>query len=164
MGCQALTDIDVQSEIEAVAADTVARLAAELGGEVRTSRKSRSGVVTLVIGGAFVEVELDWRERAVFALTGLTGPRGELPDGYYVDSTGAKVRWQLAAVLAKSEDAEVRRVVAVLRSAQKLSGPDAMRRQLAAIEAAVRAAGDTLPELVRTTPHSGGHQDGPARQ
>jgi hypothetical protein len=50
------------------------------------------------LGETFVELELDWREQAVFVLVGRCRD-GRIPDGYYVDSHGTVVRHHLGKVL-----------------------------------------------------------------
>lgn len=151
-----MNDRDARGKVEVLAGNALRRLAADLDGEVLETEGPWRSVVTLVAGGAFIAVELDWRERGAFALVGLTGPDGAPPDGYYVDSAGAKVRWHLAAVLDGSPDEQVRRAAAQLKKAQAGSGPAAMMRQLELIEAAVRVAAADLVQLLHepTPPRS----------
>ncbi len=93
----------------------------------------------------FVEVELDWRERAVFVLVG-SPINGKRPDGYYVDSAGHKVRWHLSAVLDAGGCSEP---AARLRELMKGSGREAMLDQVSGYAVVLRVALPVLPALVR---------------
>ena len=93
----------------------------------------------------FVEVELDWREGAVFVLVGEL-VEGQVPDGYYVDSSGRKSRWHLGPVLENGgRDGSARR----LRLVSKPSGQRAMLDQLVAFSEELRLSIDELPTLIQ---------------
>ena len=106
-----------------------------------------------VLGETFVEVELDWREQAVFVLVGWCRD-GEVPDGYYVDSRGTVVRHQLGAVLERGQSAD-RAAAARLHEALRSSGPKAMARQIDAYSDVLRAAHARLPELLSNLHNTG---------
>jgi hypothetical protein len=98
------------------------------------------------LGEAFVELELDWRERAAFVLVGWCQD-GRIPDGYYVDSYGTVVRHHLTAVLDRGDAAD-RAAAGRLRKAVKLSGPEAMAGQINAFADVLRAVSPRLPALL----------------
>ena len=82
-----------------------------------------------VLGEILLEIEIDTREQAAFALVSCWTPSGA-PSGYYVDTKGRRVRWHLAEILsAIGEPADA----ASLRLATKRSGPAAIEQQLALI-------------------------------
>ncbi|WP_433006930.1 hypothetical protein [Kribbella sp. CA-294648] len=116
-------------------------------------RRADGGIQTTLaysLGETFVEVELDWREQAVFVLVGWCQD-GEIPDGYYVDGHGTQVRHHLAAVLEHGEptdQAAARR----LDEAVKRSGPEAMIRQIDAFSDVLRAVHPRLPALLPNLP------------
>lgn len=97
-------------------------------------------LITYVLSDVFVEIELDWQESAVFVLVGRP-VGGARPDGYYVDSSGRRVRWHLGAVL--EEGGQTARASALKRLVKK-SGPDAMLEQIDAYSTELR---ELLPRL-----------------
>jgi hypothetical protein len=109
-------------------------------------------MTTLVysLGGTFAELELDWREQAVFVLVGRCRD-GRIPDGYYVDSYGTVVRHHLGKVLDHGDPAD-QAAAARLREVVKLSGPEAMIRQIDEFSDALRAVHARLPELLTNLP------------
>ena len=85
-------------------------VAVRLGGELVVT-DGRGGTVLVVFagGGMFVEVELVFREGAVFVLVGCTVD-GARPGGYYM-CDGVRVRWHLVEVFDREPT-----VAAALRS------------------------------------------------
>lgn len=78
---------------EAAYADLAAR-AHDQGWE----RRVGSSTWWLLLEGLFVEFELDEREGSAYVLVGPLRD-GARPDGYYLDASGARVRWHLGAAL-----------------------------------------------------------------
>ncbi|WP_432945996.1 hypothetical protein ACQPXM_07055 [Kribbella sp. CA-253562] len=109
-------------------------------------------MTTLVypLGETFAELELDWREQAAFVLVGRCRD-GEIPDGYYVDSYGTVVRHHLAGVLEHGDLAD-RAAAARIREVVKLSGPEAMARQIDTFSEVLRAIHPRLTELLGKLP------------
>jgi hypothetical protein len=91
----------------------------------------------------FAEVELDWRESAVFVLIGALSD-GLVPDGYYVSSDGKRERWHLAEVL---ESCERRDSASELRQAVSAANPQDMNDQVYAFAEVMRTM--TRAELHR---------------
>ncbi len=102
------------------------------------------------LGETFVELELDWREQAAFVLVGWCRD-GEIPDGYYVDSSGTVARHHFGAVLERGEQTD-RAAEARLRKAIKASGPEAMARQIHTYAEVLRVTYARLPELLSNLP------------
>ena len=108
-------------------------------------RESHRSLLSYVVGDVFVEIELDWRESAVFILVG-EAVDGHRPSGYYVDGAGRRVRWHLSAALQEGDYAEqVRNLTAVT----KRSGRQAMLDQIDAQSVSLRTALPELPHLVQ---------------
>ena len=101
-------------------------------------------LIAYTMPGYFVEIELDWREQAVFLLVGQL-VNGHRPDGYYVDRSGRKARWQLYTALEK---AGMRQEAKALKEATRASGPDAMRRQIAELATTVHLVLSALASIV----------------
>jgi hypothetical protein len=112
----------------------------------------KSDMTTLAypLGETFVELELDWRERAAFVLVGWCR-NGRIPEGYYTDSHGTVVRHSLAAVLNRG-NATDRAAADRLRKAIKASGAEAMARQIRAYAEVLRVTYARLPELLSNLP------------
>ena len=91
----------------------------------------------------FAEVELDWRENAVFVLVGALS-NGLVPDGYYVSTDGNRARWHLAEVL---ESCERRDSASELRRAVSAADPQEMNDQVEAFAEVMRTV--TRAELHR---------------
>jgi hypothetical protein len=91
----------------------------------------------------FAEVELDWRENAVFVLVGALSD-GQVPDGYYVSSEGKRARWHLSEIL---ESCERRDSASELRQAVSAANPQEMNDQVEAFAEVMRTI--TRAELHR---------------
>ncbi|MBQ0894747.1 hypothetical protein KBX37_16845 [Micromonospora sp. U56] len=111
-------------------------------------RERDRSVLAYVLPQVFVEVELDWEERAAFLLVGEPADGGR-PAGYYVDPQGRKVRWHLTAALDRSPDPEHRGMAKRLRQVTRRSGFDAMVAQVDGYADAIREVLPQLPALVR---------------
>lgn len=57
-------------------------------------QESHRSLLAYLFPDPFLEVELDWREGAVFVLVGAP-VNGRRPEGYYVSPRGDTVRWHL---------------------------------------------------------------------
>lgn len=142
--CLALTS-DVNDERAALEAR-----AAEAFGLLDTSSVSSQESDSLVsrllyvLPRIFVEVELDWQEEALFVLVGALVD-GKVPDGYYVDGGGQKVRWHLSTVLASGGRL---RNSQRLQRATKKSGYQAMLDQIAVFAEELESAISDLPALI----------------
>lgn len=101
--------------------------------------------VTFVLPDFFIEVEIDWREQAVFTLLGELAA-GKIPDGYYTDSAGKTRRWHLAQLL---EHGEWPQDLVGIRQAVSQTGPSAMAAQIAAYSSAIRHALDEIPRMLK---------------
>ena len=104
-------------------------------------------VIAFVAGEVFVEVELDWRERAAFTLVGMTVD-GRRPGGYHVDEHGRKVRWHLVEAVHGSDDSGAPELESRLRSVVRRSGREAMMSQVDVSAEVVRRLWPDLPALV----------------
>ncbi len=152
MVCPALTSSAkaTSAELEQHAESAFGFLRDEHGAKFRAERQSHRTVLAYVLPAIFFEVELDWREAAVFLLLGRT-IEGRRPKGYYVDESGRKVRWHLVAVLDR--DGPVCRAIAAdLRRVARGSGPDAMAAQIDRFAAALREVLAELPRLLDNLP------------
>ena len=85
-----------ESYAEAVYADLAAR-AHDQGWE----RRVGCSTWWLLLDGLFLEVEVDQREGSAYVLVGLLRD-GARPGGYYLDASGARVRWHLGAALEQA--------------------------------------------------------------
>ena len=92
----------------------------------------------------FIEIELDWREQAVFLLVG-ESVNGSRPDGHYVDNSGRKARWHLQTALEK---AGMRKEAKDLQETTSASGPDAMSHQIAKFASTVHRVLPSLASIV----------------
>jgi hypothetical protein len=105
-----------QSEVETRAAEAFGFLRKSPTVASRLEREGGRSLLTYLLPEVFVEIELDWRELAVFVLVG-EPVEGKLPGGYYVDGRGRKVRWHVAAALEEGGYAEsARRLKRLARS------------------------------------------------
>lgn len=100
--------------------------------------------MTFVLPDYFIEVEIDWREQAVFTLLGRL-QAGKIPDGYYTDSSGKRCRWHLAQLLEYGRRPQD---LADVRDAVSQTGPNAMATQIAAYSSAIRHALDEIPRML----------------
>ncbi len=107
--------------------------------------QSSQDCVTFLMPGFFIEVEIDWREQAVFALLGKL-EAGKIPNGYYTDSSGRRCRWHLAQLLDHSRRPQD---LVDVRNAVSLTGPSAMATQIAAYSAAIRHSLDEIPHMLK---------------
>jgi hypothetical protein len=112
-------------------------------------RTAGTAQLNYLLAELFVEVEIDWKEKATFVLVGLP-VEGARPDGYYFDKQGRHVRWHLVAALTAGGHHEQ---VRLLKSLTRKSGFDAMLKQIDAYSAVVRNRLDELPGLIRGLQH-----------
>lgn len=131
-----------QREIETRAREAFGFLEEAPGTTGGLERQGYRLLVSYVLRDVFVEIEMDWRESAVFILVGETVD-GQRPSGYYVDRVGRHARWHLGAALKEGDFAEQART---FKAVTKRSGPQAMLEQLGAYSVTLRMA---LPELPR---------------
>jgi hypothetical protein len=129
-----------RSEIESRAKESFGFLEQISGTAGHLERGGDRSLLSYVLPRLFVEIELDWRERAVFVLFG-EPIKGKRPPGYYVDDAGRKVRWHLTAAIEAGGNHEITRS---LKTVSKESGDRAMLDQLVAYSAELRKA---LPDL-----------------
>ena len=115
----------------------------EASGVTLTTGVVQSRIRLLFEPLVFAEVELDWRENAVFVLVGALS-NGLVPDGYYVSTDGNRARWHLAEVL---ESCERRDSASELRRAVSAADPQEMNDQVEAFAEVMRAV--TRAELHR---------------
>lgn len=100
--------------------------------------------VTFRLPSFFIEVEVDWREQAAFALVGKL-QAGTLPSGYYVDQFGQRCRWHLSELLELAgRDDEV----SVVRSPMQHSGEAAMDAQIEAYSKICARILDNIPAML----------------
>ena len=115
----------------------------EASGVTLTTGVVQSRIRLLFEPLVFAEVELDWRENAVFVLVGALS-NGLVPDGYYVGTDGNRARWHLAEVL---ESCERRDSASELRRAVSAADPQEMNDQVEAFAEVMRTV--TRAELHR---------------
>ena len=115
----------------------------EASGVTLTTGVVQSRIRLLFEPLVFAEVELDWRENAVFVLVGALS-NGLVPDGYYVSTDGNRTRWHLAEVL---ESCERRDSASELRRAVSAADPQEMNDQVEAFAEVMRTV--TRAELHR---------------
>ena len=115
----------------------------EASGVTLTTGVVQSRIRLLFEPLVFAEVELDWRENAVFVLVGALS-NGLVPDGYYVSTDGNRARWHLAEVL---ESCERRDSASELRRAVSAADPQEMNDQVEAFAEVMRTV--TRAELHR---------------
>lgn len=130
--------------LEQRALDAFEFLTTVMGSPPDVVRSPDRSHLLFVLDQVFVELEMDWREGAVFALVGpLFG--GKPPSGYYVDDEGRRVRWHLTALLDECGRAEAARK---LRNVTRRSGLDAMQHQIDTAAAVLRPVLNELPSLI----------------
>jgi hypothetical protein len=141
-----------RTELEQHAQDAFGFLQREPGANLETARESYQTLLAYTLPALFFELELDWREEAVFLLVGRTVD-GRRPAGYYVDPSGQKVRWHLGAVLERGGPA-LRAVATDLRRRTRAagSGRDVMAARIDDQAAALRNALPELPTLLESMP------------
>jgi len=146
-GYRALTSDAAQQKGEIEAHATEAFRFLESSAEATRSAEvgADRSLIAYVLPEAFVEIELDWEEWAAFVLVGQLVD-GHRPDGYYVDSAGRKVRWQLGAVLEEGGHAER---ALNLKLLVRNSGPTAMIEQIDAYASELLALQPSLAALLR---------------
>jgi len=83
--------------------------------------------LTFVSEPLFIDVEIDERDGLVSVLIGSLRPDGNVPDGYYEDSSGSPVRWHLGNLLSLIGRGEA---AARLRAAYGKTGDEAMEAQI----------------------------------
>lgn len=130
--------------VESHAKEVFGSVVAGLVGPSQVERGLWSTRLPLVLSEAFVEVELDWREGAVFVLFGLLVD-GRRPSGYYVDDAGQRVRWHLHEVL---NEAGHEQRVNKLRPPVKQLGAQAMLHQIDVLAAELPTVLQDLPPLI----------------
>jgi hypothetical protein len=115
----------------------------EHGARVELEDRPDQSVLAYIYCSLVFEVELNWRERAVFLLVG-RAPDGRRPPGYYMYN-GKRVRLHLAQALMETG---VLGATAVerLRTVTRGSGFDAMRSQVPLLAATLEITLDDLIE------------------
>ena len=98
-------------------------------------------VLAYTVGSITIEVELDWREGAVFVLVCRT-VNGRRPPGYYMHD-GRRMRVQLTDVLDGGNEQD-RAAARRLRDVVHRSGADAMRAQVLEYSAVMRGESDRI--------------------
>jgi hypothetical protein len=134
-----------QRDIETCASEAFGFLEEAPGTTGRLERLSHRSLLSYVLSDVFVEVEMDWRESAVFILVG-EAVDGQRPSGYYVDGAGQRVRWHLGAAMKEGDYAEQAKVSS---AAMKSSGLQAMAEQIDAHSVSLRMALPELPHLIQ---------------
>ena len=134
-----------QREIEDRAREAFGFLEQTAGTMAKLKTEAGRTLLSYLLPSLFVEIELDWRELTVFVLVG-DPVEGEFPSGYYVDNTGRRVRWHLAAVL---EEGGYANDAANLKKVAKVSGATAMLQQLETYAAELRKVVPDLPRVIK---------------
>ncbi|SCF18741.1 hypothetical protein GA0074695_4143 [Micromonospora viridifaciens] len=142
------SDILERDAMERHAATEFRFLVTDAGASVAREPDASRTVLAYLMAEAFVEVELDWQEGAVFVLVARAVDGGR-PGGYYVDHRGRKVRWHLVRAVDHSSRPGAADVAADLRRVTRGSGRDAMVGQIDALAAALRQVLPELPTLVQ---------------
>ncbi len=139
------TDGNAAREVLEASASVAFGFLVGLGARASQDSDPQISRLSFVLPRNFVEVELDWKEEAVFVLVGeLEG--GEVPGGYYVDGLGRKVRWHLGVVLREGgfvQESER------LRLATRKSGQQAMLEQISLLSEALESAVEDLSSLIQ---------------
>ncbi|WP_319462524.1 hypothetical protein [Micromonospora sp. RTP1Z1] len=143
-----ISDVLGRDAMERHAAAEFRFLVIDAGASVAREPDASRTTLAYLMPEAFVEVELDWQEGAVFVLAGRPVNSGR-PDGYYVDHRGRKVRWHLVRAVDYSSRPDAADVAADLRRVTRGSGRDAMVGQIDALAAALRQVLPELPALVQ---------------
>lgn len=131
-----------RERLVALARSRFSFLERDRGFRTQVDDRAQRTVLAYVGEPATFEVELDWREQAVFLLVCRTID-GRRPPGYYVHE-GRVVRTHLAQALDTGAQ-RGRQMAAELRKATRRSGTAAMESQIAA---AATALHDSLDDLL----------------
>ncbi len=134
-----------ETDVETHARKAFSFLEATTSAASTLEREPDRSLLSYLLGNVFVEIELDWREMAVFVLLGET-VEGKRPSGYYVDNVGRRVRWHIGAALTEGNYHENARN---LRTVVKESGFQAMFNQIDAYSVGLRTVLSELPRLIQ---------------